>query len=56
MKTFKQLIYASVLTLCLLFTLFVPATNVNAASNQTKALTAYQKKLKKLNPKCINLL
>lgn len=51
MKTFKQLIYASILTLCLLLTLFVPTTNVKAASKQTNALTAYQKKLKKLDPK-----
>ena len=35
----------------MLFTLFAPATNVNAASKRTKALTAYQKKLKKLDSK-----
>ena len=35
----------------MLFTLFAPAANVNAASKRTKALTAYQKKLKKLDSK-----
>ena len=48
-KTSKQLILVVTLTLCMLFTLFAPATNVNAASKRTKALTAYQKKLKKLD-------
>ena len=51
MKTLKKLIGVSMLTLCLLLTLFVPTTNVNAASTRTKALTAYQKKLKKLDSK-----
>lgn len=48
-KTSKQLILVVTLTLCMLFTLFAPASNVNAASKRTKALTAYQKKLKKLD-------
>ena len=48
-KTSKQHILVVTLTLCMLFTLFAPATNVNAASKRTKALTAYQKKLKKLD-------
>lgn len=50
-KTSKQHILVVTLTLCMLFTLFAPATNVNAASKRTKALTAYQKKLKKLDSK-----
>lgn len=50
-KPSRQLILVATLTLCMLFTLFAPATNVNAASKRTKALTAYQKKLKKLDPK-----
>ena len=33
----------------MLFTLFAPAANVNAASKRTKALTAYQKKLTRLD-------
>ena len=49
MKKSKQLILVATLTLCMLFTLFAPATNVNAASKRTKALVAYQKKLKKLD-------
>ena len=48
-KTSKQRILVVTLTLCMLFTLFAPAANVNAASKRTKALTAYQKKLKKLD-------
>ena len=48
-KTSKQRILVIALTLCMLFTLFAPATNVNAASKRAKALTAYQKKLKKLD-------
>lgn len=51
MKKSKNLILIATLTLCMLFTLFVPSTNVNAASKRTKALTAYQKKLNKLDPK-----
>ncbi len=47
----SQRILVSTLTLCMLFTLFAPAANVNAASKRTKALTAYQKKLKKLDSK-----
>ena len=50
-KPSRQLILVATLTLCMLFTLFAPAINVNAASKRTKALTAYQKKLKKLDPK-----
>ena len=42
-KTSKQRILVATLTLCMLFTLFAPAANVNAASKRTKALTAYQK-------------
>ena len=49
MKKSKQLILVTTLTLCMIFTLFVPSTNVNAASKRTKALVAYQKKLKKLD-------
>ena len=49
MKKSKQLIFVTTLTLCMLFTLFVPSTNVNAASKRTNALVAYQKKLKKLD-------
>ena len=48
-KTSKQRILVAILTLCMLFTLFAPAANVNAASNRTKALTAYQKKLTRLD-------
>lgn len=47
----SQHILVATLTLCMLFTLFAPAANVNAASKRTKALTAYQKKLKKLDSK-----
>ena len=47
----SQRILVATLTLCMLFTLFAPAANVNAASKRTKALTAYQKKLKKLDSK-----
>ena len=50
-KISKQRILVVTLTLCMLFTLFAPAANVNAASKRTKALTAYQKKLKKLDSK-----
>ena len=50
-KISKQRILVATLTLCMLFTLFAPAANVNAASKRTKALTAYQKKLKKLDSK-----
>ena len=49
MKTFKQQFFAGTLILLLLFTLFAPAANVNAASKRTKALTAYQKKLTSLD-------
>ena len=49
MKTFKQQFFAGTLILLLLFTLFAPAANVNAASKRTKALTAYQKKLTRLD-------
>ena len=49
MKKFKQQFFAGTLVLLMLFTLFAPATNVNAASTRTKALVAYQKKLKKLD-------
>ena len=49
MKKNRPLILVATLALCMLLTLFVPATNVNAASKRTKALTAYQKKLKKLD-------
>lgn len=48
-KTSKQRILVAILTLCMLFTLFAPAANVNAASKRTKALTAYQKKLTRLD-------
>lgn len=48
-KTSKQRILVATLTLCMLFTLFAPAANVNAASKRTKALTAYQKKLTRLD-------
>lgn len=48
-KTFKQQFFAGTLILLLLFTLFAPAANVNAASKRTKALTAYQKKLTSLD-------
>ena len=48
-KTFKQQFFAGTLILLLLFTLFAPAANVNAASKRTKALTAYQKKLTRLD-------
>ena len=48
-KTSKQRILVAILTLCMLFTLFAHATNVNAASKRTKALTAYQKKLTRLD-------
>ena len=48
-KTSKQRILVATLTLCMLFTLFAPAANVNAASKRTKALTAYQKKLTSLD-------
>ena len=48
-KRSRQCILVAALTLCMLFTLFAPVTNVNAASKRTKALTAYQKKLKKLD-------
>lgn len=48
-KTSKQRILVATLTLCMLFTLFTPAANVNAASKRTKALTAYQKKLTSLD-------
>ena len=51
MKKFKQQFFAGTLVLLMLFTLFAPATNVNAASTRTKALVAYQKKLKKLDPR-----
>ena len=47
----SQRILVATLTLCMLFTLFAPAANVNAASKRTKALTAYQKKLKKPDSK-----
>lgn len=50
-KTSKQFILVVTLTLCMLFTLFAPATNVNAVSKREKALNAYQKKLKQLDPK-----
>lgn len=50
-KISKQRILVATLILCMLFTLFAPAANVNAASKRTKALTAYQKKLKKLDSK-----
>ena len=50
-KISKQRILVATLTLCMLFTLFAPAANVNAASKRTKALAAYQKKLKKLDSK-----
>ena len=49
MKTFKQQFFAGTLILLMLFTLFAPAANVNAASKRTKALTAYQKKLTSLD-------
>ena len=49
MKTFKQQFFAGTLILLLLFTLFAPAANVNAASKRTKALKAYQKKLTSLD-------
>ena len=48
-KTSKQQFFAGTLILLLLFTLFAPAANVNAASKRTKALTAYQKKLTSLD-------
>ena len=48
-KTSKQRILVATLTLCMLFTLFAPAANVNAVSKRTKALTAYQKKLTSLD-------
>ena len=48
-KTFKQQFFAGILILLMLFTLFAPAANVNAASKRTKALTAYQKKLTSLD-------
>ena len=48
-KTFKQQFFAGTLILLMLFTLFAPAANVNAASKRTKALTAYQKKLTSLD-------
>ena len=48
-KISKQRILVATLTLCMLFTLFTPAANVNAASKRTKALTAYQKKLTRLD-------
>lgn len=48
-KISKQRILVATLTLCMLFTLFAPAANVNAASKRTKALTAYQKKLTRLD-------
>ena len=48
-KTFKQQFFAGTLILLLLFTLFAPAANVNAASKRTKALKAYQKKLTRLD-------
>ena len=48
-KISKQRILVAILTLCMLFTLFAPAANVNAASKRTKALTAYQKKLTRLD-------
>ena len=48
-KTFKQQFFAGTLILLLLFTLFAPAANVNAASKRTKALKAYQKKLTSLD-------
>lgn len=48
-KTFKQQFFAGTLILLLLFTLFAPAANVNAASKRTKALNAYQKKLTRLD-------
>ena len=58
-KTSKQRILVATLTLCMLFTLFAPAANVNAASKRTKALTAYQKKLTSLDSRynkfCLNL-
>lgn len=50
-KTSKQRILVATLALCMLFTLFAPATNVNAASKRTKALAAYQKKLNHLDPR-----
>lgn len=49
MKTFKQQFFAGTLILLMLFTLFAPAANVNAASKRTKALKAYQKKLTRLD-------
>lgn len=49
MKTFKQQFFAGTLILLMLFTLFAPASNVNAASKRTKALKAYQKKLTRLD-------
>ena len=49
MKTFKQQFFAGTLILLMLFTLFAPTANVNAASKRTKALTAYQKKLTRLD-------
>ena len=49
MKTFKQQFFAGTLILLMLFTLFAPTANVNAASTRTKALTAYQKKLTRLD-------
>ena len=48
-KTFKQQFFAGTLILLMLFTLFAPAANVNAASKRTKALKAYQKKLTSLD-------
>lgn len=48
-KTFKQQFFAGTLILLMLFTLFAPTANVNAASKRTKALTAYQKKLTRLD-------
>lgn len=49
MKKSNQLILVATLTLCMLLILFAPAANVNAASKRTKALTAYQKKLTRLD-------
>lgn len=47
MKKSNQLILIATLTLCMLLTLFVPSTNVNAASKRTKALTAYRNFMEK---------
>lgn len=54
MKTIKKsktLILAITLALYMLFTSFIPSADVYAASAQTKALTAYQQILKKLDSK-----